>query len=49
MNSAVGDRNVMGIAAQIFNDVCSAFKGFLEMGNPFLCVAQRASLADAET
>lgn len=35
-NSAVGNGDVMGIAAQIFNDVGSTFEGFLEMRNPFL-------------
>ena len=35
---AVGDGDVVSVATQIFNDIGSAFEGFLEMWNPFLGV-----------
>ncbi len=35
-NPAVGNGDVMGVATEVFNHVCSTFEGLLEMGDPFL-------------
>ena len=37
-DSGVGDGNVMGVSAEVFDDIGSPFEGFLEMGNPLLCI-----------
>ena len=33
-DSGVGDGDVVGVSAEVFNDVGRPFEGFLEMGNP---------------